>query len=150
MFICGLFTSILGTCDTSSTKAHDVHAWWGTTHFSRRCHTVPEHGFRGIVVTRADLTIAWIYFSAFSTVGTPKDCVVLSADQWLLSITGTRRECRSGFRSEARKFGQSAHVCVQKSWKLCWASHVWIAGTSSLPQQALVSGHVWNGNVYLF
>jgi hypothetical protein len=43
------FTSILGTCASSSMTAHVIHAWWVITSFSARYEAAPEQDFQWTV-----------------------------------------------------------------------------------------------------
>jgi hypothetical protein len=76
------FTSTLGTCASSSTATHAVHAWWGTNSLSAHCQTAPEPDFRWTVdrtrrASQLACTITWPQ----SSVGTPKDFGVFNADR---------------------------------------------------------------------
>jgi hypothetical protein len=76
----------------------------------------------------------------------------ISADHWLRGINVTNRESQSEDSSETRHFRQNVHLCVTRSWKLCWnawephrASAVEITWTSPISPQALFSGRVLTG-----
>jgi hypothetical protein len=94
--------------------------------------------------------------SGFLAVGTPENVGAFGADQCLVGITATRRQCLTGVSSETRNFRQSTHLCARENWKLCWnswephrASGVEITWKSSISQQALFSGRTFSGHFLL-